>query len=120
MGSCRMWRESIAASAGRSSRTVIISDLRPFPLDVIGLQRRKAVERHRGVGGGIGAGALDQQLVADLEADWQSVGFSFVHDVGRIAGRSRDHAWGELVAVTRRADRIADRLVHGLGEAAEF
>src|SRR5438046_9498474 len=120
MGSRRMWRETIAASAGRSSRTVIISDLRPFPLDVVGLQRRKAVERHRGAGGGIGAGALDQQLVADLEADRYSVGFSVVHDVGRIAGRSRSPARGDLVAVPRRAGRIAARFVRRRGPAADL
>src|SRR5262245_60480747 len=88
--------------------------------DVVGLQRREAVERHRGVGRGVGAGTLDQHLVADLEADRQGIGLSFVHDVGRVAGRSRDHAGSEFVAVTRGTDRIPDRFVHGLGKTAEL
>src|SRR3546814_9759562 len=39
----------------------------PAPLDDGGLQRREAVEADRGVGGGVGAGALDQQLVRSEE-----------------------------------------------------
>src|SRR3546814_19993929 len=56
----------------------------PAPLDDGGLQRREAVEADRGVGGGVGAGALDQQLVADLQRQRQQIGCLLVeHEIGR-------------------------------------
>src|SRR5215510_7385338 len=87
--------------------------------DVIGLQRREAVERHRRVGRRVSAGALNQHLVTDLQADREHVGLLLVQDVGGVAGRSRQHAGCQGVAVPRGADWIANRLVHGLGETAE-
>src|SRR4249920_3215717 len=92
----------------------------PAMSDVIGLQRREAVERHRGVGCRIGAGPLDQHLVTDLKADREHVGLLLVQHVGRVTGRAREHTRCQRVAVPRGADRVADRLVHGFGETAEF
>src|SRR6266702_6642990 len=88
--------------------------------DVVGPQRREAVERHRRVGRRIRPGALDQHLVADLERHRQRVRDLLVHHVGGIAGRTREHARRHFRAVVRGADGVADRLVHGLGETAEL
>src|SRR5450759_1313808 len=92
----------------------------PSMSDVVGLQRREAVEGHRRVGRRVGAGALDQHLVADLQAHRQRVRLLLVQHVGRVAGRAGQHARAHGVGVPRRADRVADRLVHGLGQAAEL
>ena len=56
------------------------------------LQRREAVEGHRRVGRRVGAGALDQQLVTDLEGDRQQVWLLLVQDVRRVAGRACENA----------------------------
>src|SRR3954471_13457599 len=73
-------RSSYAAGNEGRGRTYRL----PWELDVHGLQRRKAVERHRGVGRSVGAGALDQHLVADLEAHGQLVRVALVQHVGRV------------------------------------
>src|SRR5262245_41478944 len=88
--------------------------------DVIGLQWRKSIEGHGRVGRRVGAGALDQDLVADLKTDRQHVWLLLVEHVDRVAGRTRQNARGGLAAVARRPDRVADRLVNGLGEPAEL
>src|ERR1700730_17185350 len=87
--------------------------------DVIRRQGREAVERDRCVGGGISARTLDQNLVADLEADGL-VGLLLIKHVRRITGRAGKHAGRERASIVWRADGITDRLVHGLGEAAEL
>src|SRR3954453_16691664 len=89
-------------------------------LDVHRLQRREAVEAHRRIGRRVGAGALDQHLVADLEAYWELVRLPPVQHTGRVARRPGEHARAKLVAVPRCLDRVADRLVHRLGETAEL
>src|ERR1700723_2002307 len=94
--------------------------LKEAGLDVVGPQRREAVERHRRVSRRIGAGALDQQLVADLEGHRKRGRQLLVHHVGGIAGRTCEHARRHFRAVMRGADGVADRLVHGLGETAEL
>src|ERR1700747_2285528 len=83
-------------------------------------QRWVAVEADRGIGRGIGAGRLDQDLVADRERHRQWVWRLFVEDVDRVSGRAGDDARPRLVAIVRGADRIADRLADGLGEAVEL
>src|SRR5712691_7438051 len=93
---------------------------RDRPSDVVGLQRWKAVEGDRRIGRGVGAGAFDQHLVADLEAHRQVVRLLLVQHVDRIAGRPGEHAGRERVAVARGPDRIADHLIRGLGEPAEL
>src|SRR4051794_16801080 len=87
---------------------------------MVRLQRRDAVEGDGGVGRGVGAGALDQQLVSDLERDRQRIRRLLVQHVHRIAGRACEDARRHLRAVVRGTNRVADRLVHGLGEAAEL
>src|ERR1700722_9965067 len=72
-------------------------------LDVIGLQRREAVERHRRVGRGVGPSALDQHFVADLETDRQLVRLLLIAHVHRVAGRACEHAGTGLATVARRA-----------------
>src|SRR5580658_3684599 len=89
----------------------------PPSSDVKGAQRSEAVEGYRCVGRGVGPGAFDQHLVADLEADRQIIGALLVQHVGGVAGRACEHARSDLVAVMRRLDRVADRLAHRLGEA---
>src|SRR3546814_8693153 len=59
-------------------------------------------------------------LVADLQRQRQQIGCLLVEHVGRIAGRPGQHAGAGLAAVAPAADRVADCLVHGLGEAAEL
>src|SRR5579871_5389784 len=85
-----------------------------------GLERCEAVESDRCIGRRVGAGAFDQDLVADLQADRQLVRRFLVEHVHGVAGRTGQHARSGLTAVARRADGIADRLVHGLREAAEL
>src|SRR6266436_2534704 len=84
------------------------------------LQRREAVEPDRRIGRRIGAGAFDQDLVADLQANRQLIGRFFVQHVHRVAGRTGHYAWPRFAAVARRADRIPDRLLHGLRQPAEL
>ena len=88
--------------------------------DDVGLQRLEAVEGNGRIGRRIGARALDQNLVADRQRDRQGIHVLLVHHVGRIAGRTGEHAGLHLVSVMRGADRVADRLVHGFGETAEL
>src|SRR6266852_6003221 len=84
---------SSTPTKGRAARGARRSRLPDVPgSDVIGLQRRKAVEGDRGIGRGIGAGALDQHLVADLEAHRQVVRLPLVHHVDRVAGGAGQHA----------------------------
>src|SRR5215475_6630180 len=91
----------------------------PAMSDVVGLQRREAVEGHRGIGCRVRAGPFDQELVPDLQTERQHIRVLLVHHVGGVAGRAGQYAGAALVAVAWRADRVADLLVHGLGEAAE-
>ncbi|ENN87458.1 hypothetical protein RHSP_28371 [Rhizobium freirei PRF 81] len=88
--------------------------------DDVSLQRVETVERHSRVGRGVGTGAFDQDLVADGERHRQRIEVLLVEHVGRIAGRTGNDAGLHLVAVAHRADRVADRLVHGFGETAEL
>src|SRR5215216_4469485 len=88
--------------------------------DDIGLERREAVEGYGRIGRGIGTGSLDQNLIAYRERDRQIVGLLLVEHVGTVAGRARDNAGRLRIAVARRGDRIADRLLHGFRKAAEL
>src|SRR5690606_28251258 len=54
--------------------------------DVEGLQRREAVELHRAVAGGVGAGGEPVQTVATGQIERQAVLVVLVHDVGAVAG----------------------------------
>src|SRR5262249_9812962 len=83
-------------------------------------QRRIAVEADRRIGRGIGAGRLDQDFVANRERDRQRVRRLLVEHVDRVAGRAGNDARRGLVAIMRGADRVADRLADGLGEAVEL
>src|SRR5208337_2551070 len=56
----------------------------------------------------------------DLQAHGKGVRFLLVEHVDRIAARPRDDARTRRFAVALRADRIADHLVGGLGEAVEL
>ena len=69
--------------------------------DDVGLQRREAVEGDRRVGRRIGAGALDQHLVADLQADRQLIRLLLVQHVGRVAGRAGEHAGCRFASPSR-------------------
>src|SRR6187455_2196217 len=95
-----------ARSRGRYSGLEGPAQPAPAMSDVIGLQRREAVECYRGVGRRIGAGPLDQHFVADLETDREHVWLLLVQHVGGIAGRSREHARCQRVAIPRGADRV--------------
>ena len=95
--------------------------LREATSDAVGPQRREAVEGDRRVGRRVGAGALDQHLVADRQRDRQVVGRLLVEHVGANRRSDRRPRTGVFASpVVRRARRIADRLVHRLGETAEL
>src|SRR5690606_8392168 len=89
--------------------------------DVVGGQRLEAVEGHRRVGGGVGAGGANAHPVANGEVERQLVLFLLVHDVGAVAGRAGKHH-GFTLGGQRAVEgqRVLDRLVHGLGQAAEL
>src|SRR5262249_31473654 len=55
------------------------------------LERREAVEGDRRIGRRVGAGREDLDLVAGLERQRQLVLGLFVENVGRVAGRTRQH-----------------------------
>src|SRR6476646_8482651 len=117
--------QSVVRKSGKwgcgSRRTgSLYSSLKRGCSDVIGLQRRDAVERHRRVGRRIGPGAFDQQLVDDLERHRKRIRALLVQHVGAVAGRAGEHARGHVRAVMRGADGVTDRLVHGLGQTAEL
>src|SRR6516165_1550949 len=88
--------------------------------DMDRLKRREAVEGDGGIGRRVSTGALDEHLVADLEAYRQQIRLLLVENVRRVAARAGHNAGGERLAVPRGADRVTNRLVHGLGEAAKL
>ena len=69
--------------------------------DAVGLERREAVEVHRAVARGVGAGRHYVDAIADREVERQLVIGLFVQDVGAVAGRAGEHDRARRRAVAR-------------------
>src|SRR5690348_3314247 len=83
----------------------------PKGLDVNRPERVEAVEIDRGIGGRVGAGRIEPELVAALQVGRQGVAGLVVEDVRGVAGRAGEHNRGfGGIALRDRANAIADRL----------
>jgi hypothetical protein len=79
----------------------------------------EAVEADAGVGGGVGTGREDVEVVAGGEGERQVVVGLVVEDVGGVAGRPGESDRSAWFGVVRSAYRVADGFVESFREAAE-
>src|SRR5437667_10627681 len=93
---------------------------RGFRSDADAGERRKAVEGDGGIGRGVGAGGENPDAIAGLERQRQAQLVFLVENIGTVAGRPGQHHGPTLAAVTGSENAIADRLVHGFGQAMEL